>query len=156
MPSSRSNPPPERSKVKKEAQEVFKKVNHIAVAVRDLEESLKLFRDVLGLAGGETEVIEEFEVRVAFFTLGETRIELVEPLNPESGLARFLEQRGEGIHHIALEVEDIRAALELYRQRGLRLIHEEPQPGAHGTLVAFIHPKSTGGVLLELCQKAPS
>lgn len=132
---------------------MLKGINHIAVAVRDVEASARLFREVIGLAGGEIEEIDNFEVKVAFFRLGKVSIELVEPLNPESGLAKYLDKKGEGIHHIAIEVDDVAGALDHYRSKGVQLIHEKPEPGAHDTLVAFLHPKSTGGVLLELCQK---
>lgn len=134
---------------------MLKKINHIAVAVNDVEASSRLFSEVLGLPGGGVEVFESFEVKVAFFSIGEVKIELVEPLNPEGGLAKFLSKRGEGIHHIAFDVDDVAAALDHFRAKGVRLINERPEPGANNTLVAFLHPKSTGGVLLELCQPAP-
>ncbi|MFQ5893256.1 MAG: methylmalonyl-CoA epimerase [Nitrospinota bacterium] len=134
---------------------MLKKINHIAVAVNDVEATARLFREVLGLSGGGIEVIEPFEVKVAFFTIGDIKIELVEPLNPEGGIAKFLARRGEGVHHIAIEVDDVTAALAHYKAKGVRLITERPEPGAHDTLVAFLHPKSTGGVLFELCQPAP-
>ena len=135
---------------------MLKKINHIAVAVEDVEASSRLFGEVLGFPGGRIEVIENFEVKVAFFRLGEVKIELVQPLNPASGLAKYLEKRGEGIHHIAVEVDDVAAALDHYRAKGINLIHERPEPGAHDTLVAFLHPKDTGGVLIELCQLGAS
>jgi methylmalonyl-CoA epimerase len=135
---------------------MLKKINHIAIAVKDVEESARFFQEIIGLEGGLIEDIENFEVRVAFFSLGGVKIELVEPLNPESGLAKYLEKKGEGIHHIAIEVDDVTSALEHYRSKGVELIHQAPEPGAHDTLVAFLHPKSTRGVLLELCQQAPT
>jgi methylmalonyl-CoA epimerase len=135
---------------------MLKRINHIAVAVRDVDASAKLFKDLIGLEGGRVEVIDNFEVKVAFFSVGGVKIELVEPLNPESGLAKYIEKKGEGIHHIAIEVDDVASALEHYKAKGVQLIHEHPEPGAKDTLVAFLHPKSTGGVLFELCQHASS
>lgn len=136
--------------------EMLKRINHIAVAVRDVDASAKLFKDLIGLEGGRVEIIDNFEVKVAFFSVGGVKIELVEPLNPESGLAKYIEKKGEGIHHIAIEVDDVASALEHYKAKGVQLIHEQPEPGAGDTLVAFLHPKSTGGVLFELCQHASS
>ena len=133
---------------------MLKKINHIAVAVKDAEATARLFKDTIGLEGGEIELNENFEVKVAFFSLGGVKIELVEPLNPQSGLAKYLEKKGEGIHHIAIEVDDVEKALQHYKAEGVELIHEKPEPGAHDTLVGFLHPKSTGGVLFELCQTA--
>lgn len=135
---------------------MLKKINHIAVAVNDVEASSRLFSEVLGFSGGGIEVFDNFEVKVAFFAIGDVKIELVEPLNPDGGVAKFLAKRGEGIHHIAFEVDDVAAALDHYKSKGVRLINERPEPGANDTLVAFLHPKSTGGVLLEILQPATS
>jgi methylmalonyl-CoA/ethylmalonyl-CoA epimerase len=98
--------------------------------------------------------VAEQKVRVAFLKIGESRIELLEPTAPDSPVARFLEKNGEGIHHLAYEVEDIEAALAELKQKEVRLIDEKPRPGAHGSLIAFLHPKATGGVLTEICQSA--
>ena len=131
------------------------KLDHIGIAVKSIEEDLKYYRDVLGMEYlGEEEVTEQ-KVRVAFLKLGESRIELLEPTSSDSPVAKFLEKRGEGIHHIAILVDNIEAALGGHRKAGARLIDETPRIGAHNMLIAFIHPKSTGGVLLELCQHAP-
>ena len=135
---------------------MLKKINHIAIAVKDVEASSRLFGEVLGFSGGGIEVFDNFEVKVAFFAIGDVKIELVEPLNPDGGVAKFLAKRGEGIHHIAFEVDDVAAALDHYKSKGVRLINERPEPGANDTLVAFLHPKSTGGVLLEILQPATS
>ncbi len=135
---------------------MLKKINHIAVAVKDVEASSRLFSEVLGFSGGGIEVFDNFEVKVAFFAIGDVKIELVEPLNPDGGVAKFLAKRGEGIHHIAFEVDDVAAALDHYKSKGVRLINERPEPGANDTLVAFLHPKSTGGVLVEILQPTTS
>ncbi len=128
-------------------------VDHIGIAVRSLEEGMAFYR-ALGLVEEGREEVPEQGVRVAFLPAGGTRLELLEPTGPESPIARFLQRRGPGIHHICLEVGDIRAAMEGLRSRGFELLSEEPQPGADGTLVCFVHPKSAGGVLLELSQPA--
>ena len=135
---------------------MLKKINHIAIAVKDVEASSRLFSEVLGFSGGGIEIFDNFEVKVAFFAIGDVKIELVEPLNPDGGVAKFLAKRGEGIHHIAFEVDDVAAALDHYKSKGVRLINERPEPGANDTLVAFLHPKSTGGVLVEILQPATS
>ncbi|MFO7289411.1 methylmalonyl-CoA epimerase [Planifilum fulgidum] len=129
-----------------------KKISHIGIAVRDLEAALPLYTDVLGLALEGVETVPSEGVKVAFLRIGETRIELLEPLGPDSPIASFLEKRGEGIHHIALEVDGIEERLRLLSEKGIRLIHERPKQGAHGARIAFLHPKATGGVLYELCE----
>lgn len=129
-----------------------KKINHIGVAVRNIETAAPLYRDVLGMTFEGTETVAEQRVRVAFFAVGESRIELLEPTSPDSPVAKFLEKNGEGIHHIAYEVDDIEGALECLRLENVRLVDETPRCGAHGTRIAFLHPKATGGVLTELCQ----
>jgi methylmalonyl-CoA/ethylmalonyl-CoA epimerase len=134
------------------------KIDHIGIATRGIQDAAKFYRDVLGLEvsedGAETEEVAEQKVRVAMLPIGESRIELIEPTSEDSPISRFLEKRGPGIHHIAVRVDDIRAALANLRDKGARLIDEEPRQGAGGCLVAFVHPSSTGGVLLELVQKA--
>ncbi len=129
-----------------------KRVDHIAIAVRDLESALAFFRDRLGLEVEQVATVERDRVRVAFLPVGETCLELLEPLGDDGPVARFLERRGEGLHHICLEVDDISAALGELGAVGVELIDREPRPGAEG-LVAFIHPRSSRGVLLELVQK---
>ncbi len=131
---------------------MIKKIDHIAVAVRDVEKAAEFYEKVLGLKLGGIEEVEGMDVKVGFIPVGETRIELVQPLDPNSGVAKFIEKRGEGIHHICYEVEDVKEALTLCKTRGAKLIDEVPRRGAHNTLVGFIHPKSTGGVLTELTE----
>jgi methylmalonyl-CoA/ethylmalonyl-CoA epimerase len=129
-----------------------KKLDHIAIAVRDLEESSRFYRDVLGLPGAGEETVAEQKVKVGFFTAGATRIELLAPTAPDSPVAKFLETRGPGLHHICLQVEDLDAELERLRRAGVAFT-AEPRPGSHGSRIAFIHPKSAGGVLIELCER---
>lgn len=129
------------------------KVDHIGVAVANLDEALKLYRDVLGLTLAGTEVVEQQKVKVAFLPVGDTEVELLESTDPEGPIAKFIEKRGEGIQHIALRVDDIDAALDEMRAKGIRLIDEKPRYGAGGAKIAFLHPKSTGGVLIELCER---
>lgn len=133
-----------------------KKINHIGIAVKNLEASSSLYRDVLGMTFEGTEEVAEQKVRVAFFNIGGSRIELLEPTTPDSPVAKFLESKGEGVHHVAYEVEDIEAALAELKDDGIRLIDEKPRRGAHGTSIAFLHPKASGGVLTELCQPRSS
>jgi methylmalonyl-CoA/ethylmalonyl-CoA epimerase len=128
------------------------KIDHIGIATRGIEDAMTFYRDALGLDVAETEEVTEQKVRVAMLPIGDSRIELLEATSDDSPLARFLEKRGPGIHHIAVRVDDIRAALADLKQKGARLIDEEPRTGAGGCLVAFVHPSSTGGVLLELVQ----
>jgi len=129
------------------------KIDHIGIATHGIDDAAKFYRDVLGLEVAETEEVAGQQVRVAMLPVGESRIELLEATSEDSPISRFLEKRGPGIHHIAVSVDDIRAALANLSAKGARLIDEEPRPGAGGCLVAFVHPSSTGGVLLELVQK---
>ncbi len=128
------------------------KINHLGIATKGIEEALKFWGDALGLENVHTEVVEDQKVRVAMLPLGESRIELLEPTSEDSPISKFLEKRGGGIHHIAVEVEDIEASLAKLKSRGMRLIDDEPRIGAEGCLVAFVHPSSSNGVLLELVQ----
>ncbi len=131
-----------------------KKLNHIGIAVQSIERALPFYRDLLGMAFEGTEEVAEQKVRVAFLAVGESRIELLEPTADDSPVAKFLEKNGEGIHHLAYEVEDLASILKELREKSVRLIDEVPRRGAHGTLIAFLHPKGSGGVLTELCQPA--
>lgn len=131
------------------------KVDHIGVATPSIEEALKFWRDALGLEVKHTETVEEQGVHVAMLPAGEPRVELLEPTGPASPVAKFLEKRGPGIHHVAVRVPDIRAALARLKREGARLIDEEPRVGAGGCLVAFVHPSASGGVLLELVEHTP-
>lgn len=132
------------------------KINHLGIATKGVDEALRFWRDALGLENVHTEVVEDQKVRVAMLPLGESRIELLEPTSEDSPISKFLEKRGGGIHHIAVDVEDIEQALQKLKDRGMRLIDETPRIGAEGCLVAFVHPSSANGVLLELVQQIPS
>ncbi len=133
---------------------MFVGVEHVGVAVKNLDDAVRLYRDVLGFKLESIHVLSERKIRVALIsTGGETRIELIEPLDKESAIAKFLETRGEGIHHFAVQVDDIEAALAEFKKAGVTLIDEEPRIGAEGKRIAFVHPKSTKGVLLELVMK---
>lgn len=132
---------------------MYKKVNHIGIAVKDIEESLKVYRDLLGLELEGQHEVEEQKVITAFFPVGETHIELVQPTEGNVGVTKFIEKRGEGVHHICFEVDDIEQALADLKARGARLIDEQPREMEDGKKkMAFLHPKSTGGVLIELYQ----
>jgi methylmalonyl-CoA/ethylmalonyl-CoA epimerase len=132
------------------------KLEHIGIATRALDDALLFWRDALGLEVTHTEVVEEQKVRVAMLPVGEPRIELLEPTSSDSPVAKFLEKRGAGIHHIAVRVDDIRATLLRLKENGARLIDESPRIGAGGCLVAFVHPVSANGVLLELVEHTDS
>ncbi len=128
------------------------KINHLGIATKGIDEALEFWSDALGLENVHTEVVEDQKVRVAMLPIGESRVELLEPTSDDSPISKFLEKRGGGIHHIAVEVDDIVASLERLKAKGMRLIDESPRVGAEGCLVAFVHPASTNGVLLELVQ----
>jgi len=128
------------------------KIDHLGIATKGIDEALKFWEDALGLENVHTEVVKDQKVRVAMLPLGESRIELLEPTSEDSPISKFLEKRGGGIHHIAVEVADINASLASLKENGVRLIDEEPRVGAGGCLVAFLHPSSANGVLLELVQ----
>ena len=127
------------------------KIDHIGIVVQDLEAALKVYQTGLGLPLAEIADVPDQQVKVAFMPVGESNVELVQPTSDDTGIARFLEKRGEGIHHICIEVDAIEDALEKLRAHGVPLIDEEPRPGAHGR-VAFVHPKGTHGVLIELVE----
>jgi methylmalonyl-CoA/ethylmalonyl-CoA epimerase len=128
------------------------KINHIGIAVKSLEESIPFYRDQLSMPFSGIEEVAEQKVRVAMLQIGESKIELLEPTSDDSPVARFIEKNGPGIHHLAYEVEDIEAAIAHMVACGARMIDDKPRPGAHGTRIAFVHPKSSNGVLTELCQ----
>lgn len=128
------------------------KINHLGIATKGIDEALKFWEDALGLENVHTETVEDQKVRVAMLPIGESRVELLEPTSEDSPIQKFLEKRGGGIHHIAVETDNIEAALAKLKAQGARLIDEKPRIGAEGCLVAFVHPSSTGGVLLELVQ----
>jgi methylmalonyl-CoA epimerase len=127
-----------------------KGLDHVAIVVKDLDKAVAFYRDSLGLSLSEIEEVPEQQVKTAIFGHGMGRVELICPTTPNSGVARFLEKRGEGLHHICLEVEDIEQAMAAVKAAGAPLIDEVPKPGAGGAKVAFIHPKGTHGVLTEL------
>ncbi len=132
---------------------MVKKIDHIGIAVKNLEESLKFYENVLGLKSAGTEVVEEQKVKVAFLPTGDSEVELLEPTSPDSTIAKFIEKNGEGIQHMAYRVDDIEKAIAKMKELGLRMIDEKPRYGAGGAKIAFCHPKSTGGILIELCQR---
>lgn len=129
------------------------KIDHIGIAVANLDETLKFYEEVLGIKCIGTEVVEEQKVKTAFLPIGDTEIELLESTDKEGPIAKFIEKRGEGIQHIAYRVENIEKALEEVKSKGIRLIDEKPRKGAGGAKIAFLHPKSTFGVLIELCER---
>lgn len=131
---------------------VSKGLDHVAIAVKDLDVAVKLYRDVLGLSLHAIEEVPEQKVRTAIFGEGTGRVELICPTEAGTGVAKFLEKRGEGLHHICIEVPDIEAAIRQLKAQGAPMIDETPKPGAGGARVAFVHPKGTHGVLLELRQ----
>ena len=135
---------------------MIKRLAHIAIAVRSVDEASRFFEQVLGLHRERTEVVATEKAKVAFFPLGETELELVEGTERGNPLERFLEKRGEGIHHICLEVANLEATLGQLREAGVPLLDETPRPGADGTRVAFIHPKGAHGILIELVEKPPA
>jgi methylmalonyl-CoA/ethylmalonyl-CoA epimerase len=127
-------------------------IEHLGIAVRSLEDSIPYYEKVLGLKCYNIEEVADQKVRTAFFKVGDTKIELLEPTGPDSTIAKFIENRGEGIHHIAFAVDNIESALAYAEEKGVRLIDKTPRAGAEGLTIAFLHPKSTGGVLTELCE----
>ncbi|MGI9951781.1 methylmalonyl-CoA epimerase [Moorellaceae bacterium AZ2] len=129
------------------------RVDHIGIAVPNLEEALKFYEEVLGLKCEGIEEVAEQKVRVAFLPVGDSEIELLESTDPEGPIAKFIESRGPGIQHIALRVEDIEKTLAELKEKGIRLIDEKPRYGAGGAQIAFVHPKATTGVLLEISQR---
>jgi methylmalonyl-CoA/ethylmalonyl-CoA epimerase len=132
---------------------MIKKVEHIGIAVKNLESSNALFTKLFGKDSYKVEAVESEGVSTSFFMLGETKIELLEATQPESAIAKFIEKKGEGIHHIAYEVDDIYAEMARLKEEGFQLLNAEPKHGADNKLICFLHPKSTNGVLVELCQE---
>ena len=131
---------------------MLEKINHIGIAVPSIDAILPFYRDQLGMTCLGIEEVGEQKVKVAMLAIGESKIELLEPTATDSPVAKFLEKNGQGIHHVAYEVADIEAAIAALMASGARMIDESPRQGAHGTRIAFIHPKSSQGVLTELCQ----
>lgn len=131
---------------------MFKKINHIGVAVKQLESSLPIFQELLGMECSGVEEVKEQNVKVAILPVGESKIELLESTSPEGNIAKYIEKKGEGIHHIAFEVDNLEDILEDLKKKGVQLIDQKPRSGAGGARIAFLHPKSTNGVLIELCE----
>ena len=132
---------------------MIKKLDHIAIAVKNLDEEIARYRDVLGLEFLGREVVAEQKVTVGFFKVGDVLIELLEPLSADSPISAFIEKKGGGLHHLALEVDDIRGAISRLQEKNVQMLDREPRHGAHNSLIAFAHPKSFSGVLYELKQK---
>jgi len=128
-------------------------IDHIGIAVKSVHERGKFWKDILGLEFAGDEVVGEQKVKTAFYPFGEGEVELLESTSPDGPIARFVEKKGEGIHHIAFRVKDVEAELKRLKEKGVLLIDEKPRAGAGGAKIAFIHPKATGGVLVELCQR---
>jgi len=129
------------------------KVDHIGIAVKDMETAKKFYTEMLGMKAMGEEVVEQQKVKVCFIPSGDSEVELLESTSPEGPIAKFIEKNGEGIQHVALRVDNIAAALEDLKAKGVRLIDEVPRYGAGGASIAFIHPKATGGILLELSER---
>ncbi|RKD20940.1 methylmalonyl-CoA epimerase [Caminicella sporogenes DSM 14501] len=129
------------------------KVDHIGIAVKNLDETLKFYTEALGLELHGTETVEEQKVKVAFLPVGDTEVELLESTSPDGPIAKFIEKKGEGIQHIAFRVENIEEAIEYMKEKGFRMIDEKPRYGAGGAKIAFMHPKSSHGVLVELTER---
>jgi methylmalonyl-CoA/ethylmalonyl-CoA epimerase len=127
-------------------------INHIGIAVNSLDEQIELYRDVLKLEFEGIEEVSDQMVRVGMFKVGEVRVELLEPTSPDSPIAKFLEKKGEGMHHIAYETDQIENKISELKNAGIQMIDDNPRQGAHDTRIAFIHPRSSGRVLTEICQ----
>lgn len=132
---------------------MIQQIDHIGIAVRSLEAAAPLYRDILGLPYEGSDEVEEQGVKVAFYRAGEVLLELLEPTRDDSPIAKFLEKRGEGVHHIALRTQDIEAGRDRVARASIRLLSDKPLDGAHGKLISFLHPKDTLGVLMELTQR---
>jgi len=132
---------------------MIEKIDHIGIAVRSIENTSELLSNILGLKVAGKEIVEEQKVKVAFLPLGDSELELLESTSPESPIARFIEKKGEGIQHIAFRVDNLEKALEKLKKEGVRLIDEKPRYGAGGAKIAFLHPKSTNGILIELSER---
>ena len=127
------------------------KIEHIGIAVKSLDESIKFYEEILGLKCYATEIVEDQKVKTAFFQIGETKIELLESTHPDGPVSKFIEKRGEGIHHIAFKTNNVNSSLKELKEKNVKLIDENPRKGAEQLDVGFIHPKSANGVLIELC-----
>jgi len=128
-------------------------IEHIGIAVKNLDEAIKFYEEILGLKCYSIEEVADQKVKTAFFQIGQTKIELLETTDPEGPIGKFIAKRGEGIHHIAFATDGLKKAINEINEKGIKLIDEEPRKGAEGLNIAFLHPKSTFGVLTELCEK---
>jgi methylmalonyl-CoA/ethylmalonyl-CoA epimerase len=131
---------------------MLKKINHIAIAVNNLEEASNFYQKVLGFKLFGVEVVAAQKTKAGFFKIGESNIELVQPSETDSPLVKFLETKGQGIHHVCFEVDDVESEVRAFIEKGATMVDQKPRPGAHNTKVAFVHPKSSSGVLIELCE----
>lgn len=132
---------------------MVKKIDHIGIAVKNLDETLNFYENILGLKSAGTETVEEQKVKVAFLPIGDTEVELLESTEEDGPIARYIAKNGEGVQHIAYKVDDIEKAIKEMKENGIRMIDEKARYGAGGAKIAFCHPKSTYGVLIELCQR---
>jgi methylmalonyl-CoA/ethylmalonyl-CoA epimerase len=132
---------------------MLRKIEHLGIAVTNMEESLKIYEDLLGQNCYKTEIVESEFVKTAFIQVGESKIELLEATHPDSAIAKFLEKKGQGFHHVAFDVENIDVEIDRLISKGFDLIHKTPKDGADNKRIAFLHPKSTNGLLVELCQE---
>lgn len=132
---------------------MIQKIDHLGIAVKSIDAAMKVYTDILGLKVTGIETVEEQKVKTAFIPVGESTIELLESTSPDGPIAKFIEKRGEGIQHIALRVDNLEAKLKELKEKGVRFIDEKPRIGAGGAKIAFIHPKDTKGVLIELCER---
>jgi methylmalonyl-CoA/ethylmalonyl-CoA epimerase len=132
---------------------MFRKIEHLGIAVKNLEESLKIYENLLGHSCYKTEIVESEFVKTAFIQVGESKIELLEATHSDSAIAKFLEKKGQGFHHVAFDVENIDSEINRLVEKGFELIHKTPKDGADNKRIAFLHPKSTNGLLVELCQE---
>jgi methylmalonyl-CoA epimerase len=132
---------------------MIKKIDHIGIAVKDMDAALKFYEEVLGMKAQGTEVVEEQKVKTAFIPTGDSEVELLESTSPDGPIAKYIEKKGEGIQHIAFRVDNIEKALEDLKAKGVKLIDEKPRRGAGGAKIAFLHPKATFGTLVELCER---
>ena len=132
---------------------MFRKIEHLGIAVESIEKSLSIYESLLGKSCYKTEIVESEFVKTAFIHVGESKIELLEAINPDSPIAKFLVKKGQGFHHVAFDVDDIEAEISRLEKEGFELIHQSPKEGADNKLIAFLHPKSTEGLLVEICQE---
>jgi len=132
---------------------MFLRIEHLGIAVKSISAANRLFTALLGTPPYKAESVEREKVTTSFFKVGESKVELLEATDPASPIAKFIEKNGEGIHHVAFEVEDIRAAMQRLKEQGFQLLSEEPKQGADNKLICFLHPRSTNGVLVEICQE---